>query len=221
MFALFGRYFEAVRPDVFASDLREKEAIILLYDGAELIGFSTLMRLQAALADRPITAFFSGDTIIDKAYWGSGTLARLWGRYVFDDAERLRRQDHRHGVYWLLISAGYKTYRFLPTFYRTFYPTFERATPPQLQTLMDALATAKFGHAYDPTSGIVRLPHATPLKVGVADLTPARLKDPHVAFFQARNPGHTQGDELVCLTEVSYDNLTPAGARMLGLRLSV
>ena len=42
-----------------------------------------------------------------------------------------------------------------------------------------------------------------------------RLKNAHVAFFKSINPGHTQGDELVCLTEIDPDNLTRAGRRMV------
>ena len=44
-----------------------------------------------------------------------------------------------------------------------------------------------------------------------------RANDPHVAFFLAQNPGHAKGDELVCLTELSDENLTRAGRRMVGL----
>ncbi|MFH7029318.1 MAG: hypothetical protein ACHBN1_28975 [Heteroscytonema crispum UTEX LB 1556] len=41
-----------------------------------------------------------------------------------------------------------------------------------------------------------------------------RLQDPHIQFFALHNPGHLQGDELVCLTEICEENLTPAGKRM-------
>ncbi len=36
-----------------------------------------------------------------------------------------------------------------------------------------------------------------------------------MAFFARANPGHEGGDELVCLTSLDDDNLTPAGRRML------
>jgi hypothetical protein len=41
-----------------------------------------------------------------------------------------------------------------------------------------------------------------------------RLKDSHIRFFQTKNSGYEQGDELVCLTEIKEENLTPAGRRM-------
>ena len=40
-------------------------------------------------------------------------------------------------------------------------------------------------------------------------------RDPHVQYFLERNPGFVAGDELVCLTRVHEDNLTPAGRRVV------
>ena len=48
-----------------------------------------------------------------------------------------------------------------------------------------------------------------------ADLDAPRPKDPHDRFFRRVNPGWVSGDELVCLTRVHRDNLTPAGRRIL------
>jgi hypothetical protein len=118
-------------------------------------------------------------------------------------------------VYWLLISSGYKSYRFLPVFYRQFYPRYECQTPPDLQAIMDELAQKRFGGQYDPLSGLVRFADGgTPLRRGVADVSEERQRNPHIRYFLTRNPGHAQGDELVCLTQISWQNLTPAGQRM-------
>lgn len=213
MYRLLARYFAGVSEAAFAADLAEKEAVILLEDQVtgELQGFSTLMRLALVVEGEPLVAFFSGDTIIARDYWGESVLPRLWARYVFGVAATLPER-----AYWFLISSGYKTYRFLPLFFREFYPTHECPTPPAMQRRLDAIARHKFPQGYDPASGIVRLPHATPLHPDVAAIEARRLRDPHVAFFVAANPGHAQGDELACLTEISPANLTRAGRRMLG-----
>jgi hypothetical protein len=42
-----------------------------------------------------------------------------------------------------------------------------------------------------------------------------RLRNRHVAFFAQRNPGHRDGDELVCLTRLQDDNLTASGRRIV------
>jgi hypothetical protein len=53
------------------------------------------------------------------------------------------------------------------------------------------------------------------LRPGVADLTPQRLRDPHVRFFVERNPGHAGGDELCCLAPITRENFTPAAYRVI------
>src|SRR5262245_9277471 len=189
MRCLLGRYFEGVQPGQFEADLAEKEWAILLHDAAgELRGFSTLMRLRQVVDGRPVLAFFSGDTIIERDFWGDDELPRQWGRLVLPLAAAEPDAD----AYWFLICSGYKTYRFLPVFYREFYPTGRCATPPAVRRIIDALAVAKFGAAYDAGRGVVRLARATPLRRGVAEITPRRLRDPHVAFFAAANPGHAR-----------------------------
>jgi len=216
MFRLMEKYFENVRQERFEADLAEKEWVTLLYeiDSGELQGFSTLMRLEEEIDGEPVTAFFSGDTVVSRRYWRETLLPRLWGRLFFKLAEGLGERK----VYWFLICSGYKTYRFLPVFFRTFYPCHRQQCPEHARRIMDSLASRKFPDEYDVKRGVVRLRNATPLKPGVAEVTDQRLKDPHVAFFQAINPGHIHGDELVCLTEVDCRNLTRAGRRMIGLK---
>ena len=163
----------------------------------------------------PVVAYFSGDTIIHRDDWGSPELPRTWIHHAMD----LARREQGARVYWYLISSGYKTYRFLPVFFREFYPTWERPTPPEVQRLLDELGRQKFGAQYDPGRGVIRFREAAPLRQGVAEVTERRLKDPAVAFFVQANPGHGEGDELACIAELNPANFTPAGLRMLGGRL--
>jgi hypothetical protein len=216
MYTLLAYYFAKVTPSQFERDLAEKEWVILLTDVAtgQVQGFSTLMRLSVTVDDQPVVAFFSGDTIIHRGYWGEAELPRLWGRHVFSLAEAMPEAR----VYWFLISSGYKTYRFLPVFFRDFYPTYQRPTPPTIKRVVDALAQLKFPSEYDPERGIVQMAKAAPLRSGVAEVTAQRMKDPHVAFFVAANPGYAQGEQLACLVELTHANLTPAGRRILGIK---
>ncbi len=215
MYELLARYFADVTYPQFEKDLAEKEWVILLADAGsgQIQGFSTLMRLQVVVDEQPIVAFFSGDTIIHRDYWGETELPRLWGRHVFKLAETIPAAP----VYWFLTSSGYKTYRFLPVFFREFYPTYRRPTPLPIKRVLDALAHLKFPAEYDPERGLIRSAAAAPLRPDVAEVTQRRLKNPHVAFFVAANPGHALGDQLACLAELSPANLTKAGRRMVGI----
>jgi len=206
MFALYGRYFTHVSQTVFERDLDEKQWVVLLRDGDGAIdGFSTLMRMDVD----GCTILFSGDTIVARHRWGTTDLGRLWLHHVHALAG-VSACD----VYWFLISSGFRTYRFLPIFFREFHPRFDRATP-ELKALVDKIAIRKFGAAYDAATGIVRLASPAPLREGVSDPARRALHDPHVRFFVDANPGHADGDELACLVRVADDNLTAAGLRML------
>jgi hypothetical protein len=204
MFALYTSYFDTSDRLTFERDLAEKEWVILLRgeDGG-VEGFSTLMRMTVGEA----TVFFSGDTIVARHRWGAFDLPRIWSRYVFTMAGP--------NVYWFLISSGYRTYRYLPLFFREFYPRADGGAP--LKPLLDTIAAAKFGDAYDPDSGVVRLATPAPLRDGVSD-PELRMHNPDVRFFVTRNPGHANGDELACLVPIDVANLTSAGLRMIGRR---
>jgi hypothetical protein len=220
MYVLLASYFTGMTRAQFETDFAEKESAIVLRDteSGRIQGFSTLMRIAARVDGRDVVAFFSGDTIVAQRYWGESELSRLWSRTVFAEADRIlaTRPDTR--VYWFLICSGYKTWRFLPVFFREFYPNPQASTPPQIKRLLDSLGERKFGDQYMSASGVVRFRNATPLRRGVAEITEQRLRDPRVAFFARMNPGHIHGDELACLTEIARSNLTRAGERMVGTR---
>ena len=217
LLALMRSHFRGVTEARFAADLADKEVAVLLRRADEIVGFSTLARSDDRFAGEGVTTFFSGDTIVRRDARGTAELARVWARYVFAEAERLRRVEPRRRVVWLLISSGYKTYRFLPLFFRAYVPAPGCDPAPADLALLRAVAAGRFGARFDPASGIVRLAHPTPLRRGVADVTAPRLRDPHVAHFVSANPGHAAGDELVCLADLHPDNVTAAGRRMLGL----
>lgn len=214
MFVLFSRYFRDVDRAGFERDLEEKEGCVLLRGGrsGRIQGFSTFVRIEKTVGREHLVSVYSGDTIIDHKYWGETELFRVWGRYVYELSENMPHAS----VYWFLITSGYKTYRFLPIFFREFYPTYTCATPANMQRRLDAFASHKFPTEYDARSGIVRLAGATPLREGVADVTANRLKDPHVAHFVRTNPGYVNGDNLACLAKIDGANLTSAARRMLG-----
>ena len=117
--------------------------------------------------------------------------------------------------YWLLLSSGFRTYRFLPVFWRAFWPRYDAEPPRAVQEMLDELARERFGAAYDARAGVVRFAQPQRLRGTLAAVPDGREEDPHVRFFLARNAAHAAGDELVCLTELHDDNLTAAGARMV------
>ena len=212
MFALLETFFTGVDRAVFERDLAEKDWVILLRDAEGRVdGFSTLMRLDINNGADDVTVFFSGDTVVARHRWGTYDLPRFWAKHVFSVAATLAPRES----YWFLISSGYRTYRYLPVFFREFYPSYNRPTPNGVRSLIDRIARAKFDGSYDPVAGVVRLATPAPLRAGISDPEERLDRDPHVRFFVEANPNHAAGDELACLVRVSPDNVTPAGQRMI------
>ena len=214
MYSLMNRYFAEVTRERFEQDLAEKTWACVIHDvrSGRVVGFSTLMGFEAVVDGRQVSALFSGDTIVAREHWGQQVLHRVMGHHMLDLAERSLPTP----TFWLLISSGYKTYRFLPLFCREFFPRYDAPTPSGTRLLLDELAGIKFGAEYLREAGVVRFSEPAPLRPGVAEIEQVRLRDPHVAFFARANPGHHMGDELVCIAELNPSNLTPAGHRFLG-----
>ena len=212
MYQLLSSYFKGVKRDIFEQDLAEKNWVILLKErnDRQLQGFSTLLLYTTEFKGEIFSVVYSGDTIVDPSAWSSSRLSRAW----IEAIDLLSQEFSLGKLYWLLICSGYRTYRFLPVFWQEFYPRFERDTPKEVKNLIDFLATKKFGKNYNKSTGIVRFPHPHQLQEGLQGIPLYRLNDPHVSFFNSKNPEHLQGDELVCLTEICPNNLTKVGQRI-------
>jgi hypothetical protein len=227
MFDLLGTFFAGVTRPTFDRDLSEKSHAILLEDqDGCLRGFSTLLVYKTPVLDTDATIVYSGDTIVHRDWWGSPALPVTWLRAV------RALTPSANPVYWLLLTSGFRTYRFLSVFWREFYPRYDaqgvRLKPDTTArsdvasgfsrtngpALVDALARERFGDRYDPSRGIVRFDRPQVLVPELLDVSSGRISDPHVAFFLERNPGYTRGDELVCVTDLGDHNLTAAGRRI-------
>jgi len=211
MFALLCEHFEGVAPEQFARDLAEKHLALLLERGDALVGFSTLQAYTTSFEGETINVIYSGDTIVAPEGWGTTALPRAWVAGV----ESLRAKLPPARCFWLLLTSGFRTYRFLPVFWREFFPRFDTEMPQTTRRMLNQLAAERFGNQFDPESGVVCFPNPQRLKKGLAQISGGRADDPHVSFFVAQNSGHANGDELVTLTELCPENLTAAGRRMM------
>ena len=214
MYALLSQHFDGVEREVFDRDLNDKNWVVLLTSSGstapELKGFSTFVVYEVEFAGTVASIIYSGDTIMDPSAWSSSVLSRTWIAAI-----NILRQEYPNGkLYWLLLCSGYRTYRFLPTFAQAFYPRHGVATPTAVTDLMQFLARDRFGSNYDDVTGVVRFPHPHTLHGDLSGIPAHRLQDEHIRFFDRANPGHPHGDNLVCLTEISRENLTKAGQRI-------
>lgn len=204
MYRLYAEYYADTSPNLFRSDLDDKDYVIELRNGASLRGFSTLALMNYEIAGDPCRAIFSGDTIIDRRYWGEQALPQAFCRY----AGTVKAQRADLPLFWFLISKGHRTYRYLSVFAREYFPNPAWPTPPHVQQHIDLLARRRFGDAYCADLGLVRFPasrgHLKPRWAAVGEGT---LKRTDVRFFLERNPRFHAGEELCCITLLETGNL--------------
>lgn len=198
MWGVFERYFAGTERETFERDLTTKQNVILLSDSGDgsLQGFSTLEVYDQHVDGERVVAIFSGDTIVDRAYWGQKALQTAFFFFI------LRKKIENPGtpLYWFLISKGYKTYLLLSRNFVEYWPRHDQPTSKRAAALMDVLAGGKFGPLWDAEAGILRMQGKDGhLKQGVAPVDQEALAEDDIRFFVTKNPGYVEGDELVCL----------------------
>jgi hypothetical protein len=202
MLALYDSTYEGCTPESFFRDLDRKDDVILLFDRSDTLrGFSTLMRLDLEVDGALHHGVYSGDTVLEPGFRGTGALGRAFLRYMF-----ARRLHHPvRPLWWFLISKGYKTYLLMANNFAEHWPRYEQSIPPDRDRLRAAFARALFGEAFDPKAGVVRFdPPGARLRADAAPIEPSLLAIPRVRYFQEQNPGWTRGDELVCVANMSW-----------------
>ncbi len=203
MLALMQAYYDEVSDEQFRKDLAKKDDVILLLDDAQkaIRGFSTLACIRVQHRGKTFHGIFSGDTVIEKDFWGQRALGKAFLRYLF--TKKLQRPFAP--LYWLLITKGYKTYLMMANNFQEYYPRFDRPTPVYQQELMQAFYSQLYPDEYNAASGVVvPASEACHVKTGVAPISARLLEtNPKVAFFQLINPAWQQGAELACVARMT------------------
>jgi len=97
----------------------------------------------------------------------------------------------------------------MPRYFYNFYPKYDSEITEFEKKVLDTLAFKKFGSAYEPKTGIVRIQFNYYLKNGVGQITEDLLKDSNIKYFKNKNPNYIKGEELACLVELTEDNMKP------------
>lgn len=213
MYALFERHYEATDPLRFRRDLAEKQWVLLFYESGALAGFSTqqVRETRDRARGTAVRVLFSGDTVIDRAHWGSQSLMKEWCRF----SGSLLAVAPDVPLYWFLLSKGHRTYLYLPLFFADFYPSRRGTRDARLPELLHQLAREKYGERFDPESGCVHLREVEERLRSELNTTALRQGNPDVVFFAERNPRHAEGVELACLARIAPDNLRGVARREL------
>ena len=200
MFKVFNRYYNNVSYEQFLSDLKSKDAVFLLLDRKENIirGFSTIVEIN----ENGYCGVFSGDTIIEKEYWGQGTLGVAFLKYLF--MKKLRNPFKK--LYWFLISKGFKTYLLMANNFPNHWPRHEKQIDEKNKDILDTFSKTLYPEDYVQEKGIISFSNKEKdsLKECVAPITEEMKKaNKRINFFSTQNENWQKGDELCCIAEMT------------------
>lgn len=202
MYAIFSKYYINHNREQFTSDLFEKDQVILLRDSDQktIQGFSTLLKVDLKPFGYQATGIYSGDTVLEKEYWGNKALGIAFLKYLWIEKVKKPTQP----VYWFLISKGYKTYLLMANNFKTHFPRIEKSTPTHYKNVMDSFYGHRFSKSYKAELGTIQFDHtACSLKEKVAEISEDLFKNKKIQFFAKMNPHWDRGDELACIAEMT------------------
>jgi hypothetical protein len=210
MYKVYELTYSNTNFQTFNKDLTEKTQAILLYSQNKIIGFSLLLVYESLFQGQKLQVIYSGDTVIAKEYWGSLHLSHAWLRY----AGQIKIAKPQTPLYWLLLSKGNRTYRYLTLYFKKYYPS-PNTKNSKLKAIAEHLGQEKFADYYQ--AGIVRFPETTVSLRDSVDNTNKRIKfSQDIQSFVKLNPDYHKGDELLCLAEISCRNLIPRTHKFFG-----
>ena len=205
MYGIFQRYYENADLDTFLRDMSKKTGVFLLRrrSDQEIVGFSTVAKMDMVIDGKPIKGVFSGDTIIERDYWGSRALPLAFFLYLV----RVVLRHPLTPVFWLLISKGYKTYLLLANNFFRFYPHPENRYQ-HYQPIIPQYCERLFPGYYDAERGILDFGQDYQrLKADVAPINDeVRRASQAAAFFEACNPEWHRGTELPCVGRAGFSD---------------
>lgn len=204
MYEILNKYYEEVTEAQFLADLHKKNAVIIMMDRAEnrIQGFSTILDVKMNVNGKKILGAFSGDTIVERAYWGQGTLGKAFLAYML----KQKLKNPFQTFYWFLISKGYKTYLLMANNCPTHYPRFEKETPSEVVDVMNSFYKNAYPNEFDPKSGVIVFSGPTcHLKSGIAAVEQVLAEqNPRIDYFSKRNPDWHKGNELACVATITF-----------------
>lgn len=206
IWTLTQRYVDTLRPHYESKLLALPEIGLWRVRGGELAGLVSLDVHPVVWHGRTRIIIFTSSVVADERFRGRNLVLRTGLRLLL--REKLRRP--RAPAYWLFDTFSYKSYLLMARNLREFWPRRERLTPPDTALFVDKLASERYGPDWIRDTGVVRSSGVKQLRPHTAPIDGSLRSDPDVSFFEAANPGHREGDMLVCLAPLTASNLLGA-----------
>jgi hypothetical protein len=180
-------------------------------EAATLVGMASLDVYPITFAGRKLAIIYTSHVLLQERFRGHNLIQRLGLRTFVETRVRYPLR----AIYWFFDTFSYKSYLLLPRNFREFWPRHDRMTPAWERSLIDQLARETYGTAWQAESGIVMRSGRKRLRSEVAPVDEKLSRTPDIEFFSRINPGHAEGDMLVCLCPLNSANWLSIGARAI------
>jgi hypothetical protein len=193
------------------SELKEYQLTALFWsrDEHKLIGMASIDVYPISFQGRRLVIIYTTHVLLRQEYRGHNLIQRLGARVFLKTWLRFPFRS----IYWFFDTFSYKSYLLLPRNFREFWPRLERKMPERERALMDQLAVEHYGNAWRPKFGTVARSGRKRLRPDAAPLNRNVPLTPELRFFSTTNPGHAEGDMLVCLCPLTLSNWFSVGVR--------
>jgi hypothetical protein len=184
------------------AELRKRSRVALVRMNGALLGMAAIEVYTESFRGEPLTVIATTHVLLRENWRGRNLLQKLGFRTFL--AERLRHP--LRPIYWFFDTFSYKSYLLLPRNFREFWPRHDQPTPEPRAALIAQLAARTYGPAWRPARGVVVRSGHKRMRETAAPLVLTRDSDPDLEFFARSNPGHADGDMLVCLCPLTLSN---------------
>ena len=210
IWALTERYVDTPRAHFEEKLLALPEVSLWRERGGALIGLAGLHAYPVRCQGRTRTVIFTSSVVTHERFRGRNLVLRTGLQVLL--REKLRRPWAT--AYWFFDTFSYKSYLVLARNLREFWPRRGCTPPPDMLAFIDELASHRYGAGWNRETGVVRRSGYKRLLPETAPVEGTISSDPDVSFFEAANPGHREGDMLVCLAPLTVSNLLAAIGRV-------
>lgn len=205
MFSLMDQNYNSMSIELFEKDLKNKKYVGLILDQQDVIqGFTTFAVMEIGSEAQKYGVVFSGDTIIAREHWGTQVLMKGWCETVGS----ILAQNPEITWYWYLLSKGHRTFLYLPFFFSTYFPSPTKTDrESEYRKVADEVSKVLYPKSWKKDLGVIEFEDSHgELVPELAEATFKKSKSSLVQFFLEKNPKFYQGNELVCITEISPEN---------------
>ena len=206
--------FYDVERDYAQAELSKRQSIAMFRKNGVLLGMAAIDIYPVKFRGRNLTVISTAHVLI-REHWRGRNLIQKLGIRMYLHA--LLRHPLRP-IYWFFDTFSYKSYLLLPRNFHTYWPRHDRPTPEANAALMNQLSTQTYGPAWRPARGLAVRSGQKRLRASAAPLVLRADAGPELQFFARVNPGHAEGDMLICLCPLTPSNWLSVARKALQRR---